>query len=55
MKTKIALISTGVVLSAVATVHITHHCPLQQLHSAVAKTAPAPAANDAKANTVVLK
>lgn len=55
MKTKIAVISAGVVLSAVATVHITGHCPLQQLHNAATKTAAAPAAADAKPNTVVLK
>ncbi|HWB28021.1 MAG TPA: hypothetical protein VG738_21255 [Chitinophagaceae bacterium] len=57
MKTKIALISTGVLLSAGVAMHVTHHCPLHELKAAEAKTAPAaaPANADAKPATVVLR
>ncbi|HVX50891.1 MAG TPA: hypothetical protein VHB48_12080 [Chitinophagaceae bacterium] len=57
MKAKVAIISTGVLLSAVTFVHVTHHCPLQMLKGSAAKTtaAPAPANADAKPATVVLR
>jgi hypothetical protein len=54
MKTKIAIIATGVLLSAGVAVHVTHHCPLQQLKANVTHTAPAPANSTVKPAAVDL-
>jgi len=57
MKTKIAIISSGILLSAGVGLHVAHYCPLQHLKANTAHTtqAPAQASNEAKPGTVTLR
>jgi len=56
MKTKIALIATGTLLSAGVTMHLNHYCPLQHLHHSISNTTTAPASSaEVKPNTFTLR
>lgn len=54
---KIAIITSGVLLSAGIGMHAAHYCPLQDvLHAQkTAAAAPAPVTNEAKPGTVTLR
>lgn len=52
---KIAIISSGVLLSAGVSMHMAHYCPLQHLKAKTAAAAPSPTANEAKPGTVTVR
>jgi len=52
---KIAIITSGALLSAGIGMHAAHFCPLQHLKAKTTTAAPAPAANETKPGTVTLR
>lgn len=52
---KVAIISSGVLLSAGVGMHAAHYCPLQHLKAKTTAVAPAQATNEAKPGTVTLR
>jgi len=53
---KIAIVSSGLLLSAGVGMHVAHYCPLQHLmHAKTMAAAPAPTTNEAKPGTVTLR